>query len=309
MGTFLSAQHARNNIRLHWADAGFVPLPKLFSESVAEELGTAPLDTHLGALYVFVDECLGLLRYASYYFISGIPNSGQAAALHYRLAVRQLRNLSSIRVLCAAGLDGNARMQLRLLYETSLVWVRVLFDPVFRADFEAAVTPEEGNSFWHKHMSKEKNQKWLEANLPAQGVTWFGGDNDIVRAMKKRMSLSTHPTFWQAFVDAREDLNDPLDRLALGSASMASHFTLPMALFAAAIPFALSPEPDYGLSTVDLSADHPWSPAYTSSSNWDVYNSKLRLMIPRLLVASVRFTELLDPSKKPDPLDASDSST
>ena len=301
MATFLSAQHARNTIRLHWNDAGFAPLPNLLSESVADELGTSSLDTQLGALYVFVDECLGLLRYTTHYFLSGIPDSGQTSALYYRLAVKQLRNLSAVRVLCAAGLDGNARMQLRLLYETSLVWVRVLFDPVFRADFERAIGPKDANTFWHEHMSKGRNEKWLQINLTAQGVTWFGGDNDLVREMKQEMSLSSHPTIWQAIFDAEEDLSDPQDRLVLGSASGASNFTLTMAIFAAAIPFALFPEPDYGLRTVDLSAVRPWPPAHVSNPNWDVYNSKLRLMMPRLLIASVNFSKLLAQSKKPDP--------
>lgn len=291
MTTLLSAQHARNNIRLHWKDAGFEPLPDLLSESVAQELGQSPLNTDLGALYVFIDEYLGLLRYTTYYFLSGVPNSGQVAMLFYRLAVKQLRNLSAVRVLCAAGLDGNARMQLRLLYETSLVWVRVLVDPSFRADFQAAATPDAANAFWHKHISKEKNEKWLKAHLATRGVSWLGADSDIVREMKEKMSLSTHPTLLQAFVDAQEDWREPADGLVLGTASTASHFTLSMALYATTIPFSVLPEPDYGITTIDMFTRGPWHPMHTSNPSWDAYNGKLRAMLPRLLLAAVRFSD------------------
>lgn len=293
MATLLSAQHARNNIRLHWKDAGFEPLPELLSESVARELSSSPLETELGALYVFVDEYLGLLRYFTYYFLSGVPSSGQAAMLFYRLAVKQIRNLSAVRVLCAAGLDGNARMQLRLLYETSLVWVRVLVDPSFQADFQAATTPEVANTFWHKHISKEKNEKWLKKYFGARDMNWLGADNKVVREMKTKMSLSTHPTFLQAFVDAREDWLEPKDGLVLGTPSASSHFTLSMAIFATAIPFSVIPEPDYGLTTVDMLTRGPWHPTHSSNPTWETYNTKLRAMIPRLLLAAVRFSESL----------------
>ncbi|WP_440105492.1 hypothetical protein [Acidovorax sp. BL-A-41-H1] len=299
MVTLLSAQHARNNIRLHWKHAGFEPLPELLSESVAEELGTSPLETELGALYVFVDEYLGLLRYCTYYFLSGVPPSGQAAMLFHRLAVKQIRNLSAVRVLCAAGLDGNARMQLRLLYETSLVWQRVLVDPAFRAEFQTATTAEAANKFWHKYISKEKNEKWLKEYFDARAISWLGADNEIVGEMKQKMSLSTHPTFLQAFVDAREDWIEPKDGLVLGTPSVSSHFTLSMAIFATAIPFSVIPEPDYGITTVDMLARGPWHPVHTSKPTWERYNTELRAMIPRLLLAAVRFSELLPKGNQP----------
>jgi len=303
MVTLYSAQHARNNIRLHWKDAGFELLPELLSESVAQELGSSPLDTELGALYVFIDEYLGLLRYFAYYFLSGVPSSGQTAMFFYRLAVKQIRNLSAIRVLCAAGLDGNARMQLRLLYETSLVWVRALVDSSFRADFQAATTPDEANSFWHRHLSRDKNEKWLKEHFATCNATWLGADDAIVREIKTKMSMSVHPTFFQALVDAREDWLEPSNRLVLGAPSLASHFTLSMALYATAMPFSVIPEPDYGLRSVDMGTRNSWHPMHSSNLPWDTYNAKLRAMVPRLLLAAVRFSESLSTGKSnaPDP--------
>ena len=240
---------------------------------------------------------IALLRHFTYYFLSGVPSSGQAAVLFYRLTAKQIRNLSAVRVLCAAGLDGNARMQLRLLYETSLVWMRVLVDPSFRADFQAATSPEEANTFWHKHISKERNEKWLTQHFATRNVNWFGADNELVREMKTKMSLSTHLTFLQAFVDAQEDWLAPNDGLVLGTPSLASHFTLSMSLYATAIPFSVIPEPDYGFTTIDMFTRGPWHPTHSSNPTWDAYNSKLRAMLPRLLLAAVRFSESLPTSR------------
>lgn len=306
MTTLLSSTHALNNIRLHWEVAGFDALPTLLAESVASELGRDVYETRLGALYVFVDEFIGVLRYTSYYFLFGVAEHPRSALLFYRLAVKQVRTLAAIRMLCGSGLDANARMQLRLLHETSLVWVRSVVDQDFQDEFAQAGDPEAANRFWHKELSKGKNEKWLRAHLPARGIKWFGDDKPTIESMQRNLSLSAHPTSLLAAFDAQNDWRDPSDALVLNRPSDASHFTLSMALYVTAMPFLMMPSPTYGMGGAGLTRN--WHPKHRSASDWETYNAKMREMFARLYLASTRFSdELAKPQEARQKSDSANS--
>lgn len=293
MAAFLSAQHAVNTIRLHWAEAGFDIGREVLGKSVPAEFGQDVAAHRLGALYAFIDEYLVLLRYVSYYFLSAVPASGQRAMLYNRLAIRQLRTAAAIRALCGLGLDGNARLQLRLLYETSLLWVRVRLDTTVMHDFESSGTPEKANAFWHKYLSKEKNERWLASELSRGKYVWLGVFDTAIADMKTKISVATHPTLLQAALDTLQDIETPTDSLVLGQPSVASHFTLSATLLAAAIPFSLKPDPSYALTAIDMRERGPWHPKHRTAADWEEYNQYVRDMFVRLYLASLRFTEEL----------------
>lgn len=287
----LSAQHAAQSICAHWKYAGFeigdVPLGVGVRQEFGQNLSAAPN----AALYVFVDEYLALLRYVIYYFLSAIPQSGKRAVVFNTLAVRQLRTVAAIRGLCAMGLDGNARIQLRLLLELSLLWVRFRIDPKALEDFHAANSPELSNAFWHRYISKEKNEKWLERELTNKKHVWLGAWGEAIEELKLKVSITAHPSFLQACFDSREDWYSQSDSLVLGGDSKASHFTLSMTLLVAAIPFSIKPEPAYGLESADMRTCASWRPAHSEAIDWETYSQILRDMFPRLFLASTHFTQ------------------
>ncbi|HIC46201.1 MULTISPECIES: hypothetical protein [Methylophaga] len=58
MTKLLSVEHAKNNILLHWKEAGFDIGKEPYAAQVAKEFGQDLTDVPVAALYVFVDEYL-----------------------------------------------------------------------------------------------------------------------------------------------------------------------------------------------------------------------------------------------------------
>jgi hypothetical protein len=291
MAEHLSEQHAVNSIKLIYQHGGFIIPAGTPGASVTREFGDVVGGTELAALYVFIDEYIALFRYSGYYFMSAIAHSGPRAATFYRLAARQARNLASIRLLCGAGLDTNARMVLRLLYETSLLWSRFIIDEVARKEFDLCADPQKSNAFWHKYLSKEKTEKYLAAQADARGLTWLGNLKEQMDDMKAKISLSAHPTFLTAYFDSRTDFEVD-EGFALGKPARSSHFTLTTALFAAVLPFAIKPEIGYGLDSVDLrSTPEQWPPVHAKQISWEEYNQALRDLFPGLWLMACRFAD------------------
>jgi hypothetical protein len=288
--TLLSKRHAQNAIKLIYESAGFQIPTGTPGTSVTKEFSGEVSDAELAALYVFVDEYIALFRYAGFYFMSAIPHSGSVAATFYKLSVRQARNLASIRLLCSSGLDMNARMLLRLLYETSLLWSRFLVDEVSRTEFEACVDAKSTNDYWHKYLAKGKTEKFMIAIAGERGLTWLGNLDAEMEEMKTKNSLTAHPTNLASSFDGLADFKS--EHYAIDRPSTASHFTLSTALFAAAMPFALKPDISYGLMSTDLRGfDAPWPPEHSQSLSWDEYNLALRDLFPNLWMMALRFVE------------------
>lgn len=286
----LSKRHAENAIKLIYEDAGFRIPEGTPGASVTKEFPGEVGDAELAALYVFVDEYIALFRYAGFYFMSSIPHSGQVAATFYKLSVRQARNLASIRLLCSSGLDMNARMLLRLLYETSLLWSRFLVDGLCRTEFEACFDAKSTNDFWHKYLAKGKTEKFMVTAAAERGLTWLGNLDAEMAEMKTKNSLTAHPTNLASYFDGRADFRS--EHYAINRPSTASHFTLSTALFAAAMPFALKPDIPYGLDSLNLrESEVPWPPEHSQPLSWEEYNLALRDMIPSLWLMALRFIE------------------
>ena len=297
MTKLLSVEHAKSNILLHWKEAGFDIGKEPYASQVAKEFGQDLTDVPVAALYVFVDEYLALLRYTSFYFLSGChPSSIERATLFYRLAVKQLNTLAAIRTLCLSGLDGNARYQLRLLHENSLLWVRLLYDHQALSDYQAAISPDLSNAFWHQYISKGKNEKWLKKELNDKNIFWLGGYETAINEMKLKISTTAHPSFFQSCLESIEDIQSfetGADSFILSPPTKASHLTLSMTILNAAIPFSIQPSPSYELNTSDLRTGVYLYPPYKDVIDWDAYNQKMREMFSRLFLASILFTEKL----------------
>ncbi|MDO8453657.1 MAG: hypothetical protein Q7S59_03695 [Sulfurimonas sp.] len=186
MQNTLTYKHACNTIRLLYKNAGFEMPEHSLGEGVASEFNKDISSTPLAALYAFVDEQIALLRLVSFYFLStstnGEKNNGM---LFYKLTIRQLKTLASIRLQCTYGLDTNARMQLRLLYENSIIWARLRVDDQAQEDFNLATTLELSNNFWHKYFSKSKTEKFLDEEFKKSGHFWIGGANNMIEDLKK----------------------------------------------------------------------------------------------------------------------------
>lgn len=288
--TLLSMQHAQSAVKLMYEDAGFLIPGGTPGGSVTREFPGAISDDELAALYVFVDEYIAIFRYVGFYFMSGIPHSGPTAATFYKLSVRQARNLASIRLLCSSGLDMNARMLLRLLYETSLLWSRFLVDDVCRTEFESCCDPITTNGFWHKYLAKGKTEKFMISVAAERGLIWLGSMDEEMAEMKTKNSFTAHPTNLASYFDGLEDFKN--EHYAINRATKASHFTLSTALFAAAMPFALKPDVPYRIETIDLRRPEVlWPPEHSESLSWYEYNLALRDMLPSLWVMAIRFIE------------------
>jgi hypothetical protein len=261
-------------------------------EGVASEFNKDISSTPLAALYAFVDEQIALLRLVSFYFISASTNGEKNGILFYKLTIRQLKILASIRLQCTYGLDTNARMQLRLLYENSILWARLRVDNQALEDFNLAITSELSNNFWHKYISKSKTEKFLNEEFNKSGHSWIAGANNMIEELKKKVGLASHPSLLAAYFDASYDFeNFENGNIALSEPGIASHLTLSFAILAASIPFSIKPELSYGLSSSNIFEAHPVSPLIHSSANWNEYNEKIRDMLPTLLFMSVRFSE------------------
>ncbi len=286
----LSKRHAQNAVKLIYENAGFLIPNGTPGASVTKEFPGEVADDELASLYVFIDEFIALFRYAGFYFMSAIPKAGSQATTFYRLSVRQARNLASIRLLCSSGLDMNARMLLRLLYETSLLWSRFLVDESCRIEFEGCFDAKSTNDFWHKYLAKGKTEKFMKAATAERGLIWLGNLDAEMEEMKAKNSLTAHPTNLASYFDGIADFRS--ENYAIERPSSASHFTLSTALFAATMPFALKPDITYEFDSLDLRAvEVPWPPEHSQPLTWEQYNQSLRDLFPSLWLMVLRFVE------------------
>jgi hypothetical protein len=216
---FLTHKHATNAIRLVYESAGFIVENGTPGQAVSNEFKFDVSTSPLASLYTFIDEYIALLRYATYYFASAINRDQPTAISFYRLAARQLRSLVAIRFLCSTGLDTNARLQLRLLYETSLLWTRFRIDAFSLAEYEASTGSRDANAFWHKYLSRGKTEKYLKDELSKRGFIWIGEMEDALQELKEKMSFTAHPSQFAGCMDASSDWHNDSSKTVIGTPS------------------------------------------------------------------------------------------
>ncbi len=295
MTTHLSHKHGEIAIRLMYQQLGFEVSDSVPGDVIGNELGVNVKDAPFAALYAFIDEYIFLLRSQSIYFLAVDQKINSTAATFYRLSIRQLQTLTSIRTLCSYGLDTNARFQLRLLFETSLLWLRFRIDDDCLAEYSTCTSQKKANSFWHKHLSKGKTERYLKENMASKGFKWVGDMEDAIEEMKSKLSLVAHPTFLADYNTTLNDWNRNSDTYVVMPPSEISYFTLVNTILSAIIPFSVIPDPDYGFDLSSLSAKpNAWKPVQHPSESWQEYNQLLRNMFPALFLIALRFIEEFD---------------
>lgn len=219
------------------------------------------------------------------------PEHQARAGIFYILAITHLQTLASIRMLCSCGMDSNARLLLRSLYENAVLWTRLRVDSIALAEYQRAVTPDDANKFWHKYLAKEKSEKFLRTELADQNQFWLGAWDEAVTDLKLKVGPVAHPSYFGSSHDARLDFHSSDDDCLIFNGPVnASHFTLSQAIFVAAMPFSLKPESSYQLQTQDfLKVGNPFNCIPHSTDSWEEYSSLVRDMIPSLFVMAVRF--------------------
>ncbi|MFN3882147.1 MAG: hypothetical protein ACK4L8_12040 [Nitrincola lacisaponensis] len=298
MAEHLSHKHAKNAIRLMYQEQGFQVSDAVLGNHVQAELGVDIGEAPFAALYAFVDEYIALLRYQSIYFLSADHKASPSAMTFYRLSIRQLRTLTSIRVLCSYGLDANARLQLRLLYETAQLWVRFRIDQQILSDYTACTTPDSANKFWHKYLSKEKTERYLKNQMQEGGLIWIGEMDEQIKDLKQKLSLVAHPTFLADYHETLSDWNGQLDNFVIMDPLKSSYFTLSKAIFITVMPFSIFPDPPYNFVSISLrQQDAGWNPIPHPTESWEDYNQQLRNMFPTLFLIAIRFFEGFDKDK------------
>jgi hypothetical protein len=252
----------------------------------------------MASLYALVDEQIALLRLISWYFTSAIPKSPTVATSYYQIAVRQMKTLASIRLQCTFGLDTNARLQLRLLYENAMLWVRLRVDADAFKDYSESSSGDKANAFWHKYLSRSKTERFLTNEFLASGHIWLGGYEEAITQLSKNFGIVAHPSMLAALFDASEDWKEMGDNLILTNPCDASHFTLSMSILVASLPFSIKPEPTYDIETTSLFGRTPELKPYAHpTESWDEYNLQLRDMVPKLFLLSMRFSNELNIKK------------
>lgn len=297
MTKLLSYQHATNAIKLLYEREALSAHLSPEGHNVYEEFSRNVSESKYGALYAFVDEQISLLRKVSFFFGAAITNADSDGLVYYRLCIKHMQTLTSIRMLSSCGLDLDARALLRLLYETSLLWIRFRVDPSAIEDFKKSSGAIESNAFWHKYLAKEKSEKFLTSYFKDNGIAWLGAVDDIMANLKRNLGLSAHPSHIASASAAENDWLGAISDGVLGTTSNAAHFTLAQAIFVAAFPFSIKPEPSYALLSHDLSTGLGLGELPVS---WEAYNADLRDMMPKLFLMSIPFSNGLRDGSKDD---------
>lgn len=295
MAVYLSYSHAVNSIRLLYQHSGFKLPSRTVGEQVSAEFLREIETTKMASLYTLVDEQIALLRIISLYFSSAIPNSPKVALLYYQISVRQMRTLASIRLQCTFGLDTNARLQLQLLYENAVLWVRLRVDADAFKDYSESSSADKANASWHKYLSKSKTERFLTNEFLASGHIWLGGYEEAIKKLRNNVGLVSHPSMLASLFDAFEDGNGMKDDMIITNPTDASHFTLSMSILAASLPFSVKPEPSYDIESASLfGGAYKIKPYEYPTESWDEYNLQLRDIVPKLFLLSMRFSNELN---------------
>jgi len=291
MANILSYQHAINLLKISYKNDGFPVREKTLGQQVSEEFGNQLSEHRHGCFYALLDEQLGLMRFVVWYFTSCLFTEKVKGVQHLRLATSQFNALASIRLLCSRGFDIAARMQLRLLYENSIIWSRLLIDEEASKEWDRSFSLEQGNLFWHKYISKSKTEKYMKRAAEERGFTWLGNDELSVASLKNIVGFATHPTVFASYLNAKHDFNSTSrNGLVLGEIVDDSIVTVIAAMFCASLPFAIFPHPGFGVQSIDfLQLGHPFDFMAIHEGDWDANFNKIITFIQKIYVFSDRY--------------------
>lgn len=215
---------------------GLVVTDRLPGDGIRQEIGDNAENCTIGIYFSLLNEIILLSRYRSYYYMAAI-SSNKEAIIDYNFAVRATRAAGAIRVLCGRGLDVDARMLLRNIYELSLLRCRILLYPDLREEYVASESSRSANEFWHKHIKGGRLRASVERKARELGIPWLGlvNDGENLDQIEKICGLTSHPTWIAKSIDSAGDFKD-VDGFILSKPSINSRFTLKNLILCMCLP-------------------------------------------------------------------------
>ncbi|MGK8638724.1 hypothetical protein ACRS7F_04940 [Brucella anthropi] len=245
---------ARNLIFLSYKEAGITEFKIEFFEKspVVKELGATPSGWNEG-LFRYLDECINLLNASEYCFLTPQAidkNKGYSSII---VLIHQMKsNCAAVRLLGAYGLDSQARLSLRALYENGIGLCRALVDKEFRLNFFRVKSSSDSNEFWHKYISKSKSEKFLVSYNGQNAVKCPLVVGDTFKDIYQRLGVSAHPNYIFSHFEYLDSVTkeENLDRLFNGSEA-ATEFVLTSAchIVLSVIFFMSQTNPEISLKT------------------------------------------------------------
>lgn len=192
-----SIRLARNFIYLAYKQADLEFYLEGHRKSAVEgEFGEIPEAWNAG-LFRYLDECVLLLNNIQYALLMSLMQKSQDENWSSVLILlNQIKsNCIAIRVVLNHGLDDQARILLRALYENCLALSRSLVDPNFRGEFKKASDLKGSNEFWHRFMSKGKTINYLKNynKLNSKKCPLVLGDT--FAEVISKIGIQTHPNY------------------------------------------------------------------------------------------------------------------
>lgn len=163
---------------------------------MAKELGQIP-DGKYEGLFRYLDECLNLTHVSEFALITAMGVTKDQSIASLVILMHQIRsNGAAVRVLSALGLESQARITLRALYENCLAFCRAVVDGEFRVEFRSASTMESANEFWHRFLSKSKTERFLSqynSEHPKAPCPLVIGD--LFSGIYNKLGVTAHPNY------------------------------------------------------------------------------------------------------------------
>lgn len=290
--TFLTYKHATNTIKLLYKQQGFTINGATLGEIIYDEFKIDVKNSKIAPLFAFVDEYIILLKVISSYYLKGAIEKHKHSITYYKIIIRQIKHLSSIRLLCSFGLDTDARTLLRLLYETSLVWSRCKLDINFLEEYNNNFGTKESNEFWHKYIKSSKTEKFIIDEVSKRNLTWLGNLDDQLTHMKSIFSLTSHPNNHIDHLSIKSDIKS--ESIGLEPISDNSQLTLTYAILCTVLPFSILPDPEELFKIEGNFVDMPFLPSNAKINSLFEYHSAIKNMIPVLFLMSTRFSDELN---------------
>lgn len=219
---------ARNFIYASYKEAGHEYSIESFEDSrINAEFGELHSKKN-GGLFRYLDECICLVNSIKYAIFFSVINEEYKKFKPLVILIDQIKsNLIAIRVTGRYGLDDQARIILRALYENCVAICRASIDDEFLSGFASIKSLEDANQFWHKNIAKGKSEKYIRENTGAKMTPCFVIDDNTFGEMYRILGISAHPNYIissNTFRMKWEDVGSH-DKIS-GTAEILTEFTL-----------------------------------------------------------------------------------
>lgn len=177
----------------------------LEESSLEREIGKIS-DTWNVGLFRFLDEALYLVSNLQSLALADMLESGASSLT---ILLHQIeKNVLAVRTLLASGLDGPARQNLRALLEMCQAFCRFQVDSEFREEFGKQSNFEEANRFWHRFISRQKTERFLERFNKENQHKCLLITGDSWKRAHQILGVGTHPNYLGWLMDLGADFRE-----------------------------------------------------------------------------------------------------